>query len=162
MSLRVLLFATVAGALHVGPHRGPTARGAVPQQAPAPTRSDGAAAGQATALLLGATLLSTVEPAFAGGWWIAPTKAVLQPALTVGTVFFLMRVVLSWFPSYNLKELPWSVVATPTEPFLKPTRKLVPPVAGVDISPIVWVSILSFFSETLTGPQGLLTILQKN
>ena len=86
----------------------------------------------------------------------------LQPALTVGTVFFLMRVVLSWFPSYNLNELPWSVVATPTEPFLKPTRKLVPPVAGVDISPIVWVSILSFFSETLTGPQGLLTILQKN
>ena len=52
-------------------------------------------------------------------------------------------------------------VAAPTEPLLKPTRKVVPPVAGVDISPIIWVSILSFISEILIGPQGLLTIMQK-
>ena len=35
-------------------------------------------------------------------------------------------------------------------------------ISGVDGTPIVWVSILSFFSEILLGPQGLLTILQKN
>ena len=34
--------------------------------------------------------------------------------------------------------------------------------AGVDISPLVWVAILSFFSEILTGPQGILTIVQRN
>ena len=32
---------------------------------------------------------------------------------------------------------------------------------GVDISPLVWVAILSFFSEILVGPQGLLSIMQK-
>ena len=47
-------------------------------------------------------LLTAVEPAAADVSWIAPTKLVLQPALTLGTVFFLMRVVLSWFPNYNL------------------------------------------------------------
>ena len=85
----------------------------------------------------------------------------LQPLLTLGTLAFLFRVVLSWFPKYNLNEFPWSLVAGPTEPILKPTRMLIPPVSGVDISPIVWVSILSFISEILTGPQGLLTIIER-
>ena len=116
-------------------------------------------------LALGAGLaaLCLAEPAFAADdvSWVGPTKLVLQPILTLGTVAFVLRTVLSWFPKYDLKELPWSVVAIPTEPFLKPTRAIVPPVAGVDISPIVWVGILSFFSEIFCGPQGLLTIMQK-
>ena len=33
---------------------------------------------------------------------------------------------------------------------------------GVDISPIVWVAFLSFISEILVGPQGLLSILEKS
>ena len=116
----------------------------------------------AVALLAAAALLSVAEPAAASDTaWIAPAKLVLGPTLTVGTIFFLMRVVLSWFPKYPLDQLPWSIVAAPTEPLLKPTRKVVPPVAGVDISPIIWVSILSFISEILIGPQGLLTIMQK-
>ena len=86
---------------------------------------------------------------------------VLGPFFAVGTIFFLLRVVLSWFPAVKLTELPWNIVATPTEPVLKPTRSIVPPVAGVDISPIIWVSIFSFLNEILIGPQGLLTILQK-
>ena len=62
---------------------------------------------------------------------------------------------------YDLNVLPWNIAAWPTEPILKPTRRLIPPVAGVDISPIVWVAFLSFLSEILIGPQGLLSILQK-
>jgi len=118
--------------------------------------------GDALAAIAGVALLSIVEPASASDVsWIAPTKLVLGPMLSIGTIFFLIRVVLSWFPKYSLDELPWSVVAIPTEPLLKTTRKVVPPVAGVDISPIIWVSILSFISEILLGPQGLLTIMQK-
>ena len=39
--------------------------------------------------------------------------------------------------------------------------KSVREVAGVDISPLVWVGILSFISEVVTGPQGLLSIIEK-
>ena len=108
-------------------------------------------------------LLTMVEPAAAASdvAWVAPTKFFLGTTFTLGTVAFLMRVVLSWFPKYNLNEPPWNIAAIPTEPILKPTRQLIPPVAGVDISPLVWVGILSFFSEILTGPQGLLTIIEK-
>ena len=119
-------------------------------------------AAQPVAVLAGSAILSTVDPVYAGDIsWIAPTKLLLGPLLSVGTIFFLLRVVLSWFPTYKLDEMPWSIVAAPTEPLLKATRQLIPPVAGVDISPIVWVSLLSFISEIMLGPQGLLTILAK-
>ena len=109
-----------------------------------------------------AALLAVVEPAAAGdGAWAGTVKFALTPVLTLGTLAFLMRTVLSWFPKYDLKAMPWVIIAVPTEPFLKATRALIPPVAGVDITPIVWVSILSFFSEIFTGPQGLLTIIEK-
>ncbi|KAL1498794.1 hypothetical protein AB1Y20_014101 [Prymnesium parvum] len=107
-------------------------------------------------------LLLLSQPAHAADVsWIAPTKLLLGPLLSVGTLLFLLRVVLSWFPKYDLDELPWSLAARPTEPFLKPTRALIPPVAGVDISPLVWVGLLSFCNEILLGPQGLLTIMQR-
>ena len=79
-------------------------------------------------------------------------------SLSASTV---MRVVLSWFPKYNLNELPWNIAAWPTEPILKPTRALVPPVAGVDVSPLIWVGILTFLSEILVGPQGILSIIER-
>lgn len=62
---------------------------------------------------------------------------------------------------YDLNAFPYNVAAWPTEPLLKATRSFIPPVAGVDITPIVWVAVISFFSEILLGPQGLLTIIQR-
>lgn len=59
------------------------------------------------------------------------------------------------------KEFPWSLSYTPTEPLLAATRKVVPPLAGVDVSPIVWVALLSFFNEILLGPQGILNLIQR-
>ena len=44
---------------------------------------------------------------------------------------------------------------------LGPTRKVVPPFNGLDVSPIVWVAVLSFLSEVLTGPQGILSLIQR-
>ena len=129
-------------------------------QSAAPTHDSNAAA--TLAIGVGLATMGIAEPAFASDVaWIGTTKPLLQAFLTIGTVAFLFRTVLSWFPKYDLKELPWSVIAILTEPFLKPTRAVVPPVAGVDISPIIWVSFLSFLSEILCGPQGLLTIMQK-
>ena len=34
-------------------------------------------------------------------------------------------------------------------------------VGGVDVSPIVWVALLSFVNEILLGPQGILNLLQR-
>ncbi|MCW6035320.1 YggT family protein [Spirulina subsalsa FACHB-351] len=70
--------------------------------------------------------------------------------------FFIFRIVLTWYPQAETTRFPFNVVVLPTEPFLAPTRKLVPPVGGVDISPILWVAIISLLREILVGQQGLL------
>ncbi len=75
----------------------------------------------------------------------------------VMTLLFIFRIILTWYPHLNLKQFPYNVVAYPTEPFLAPLRKLVPPLGGVDITPIIWVGIFTLLRELLLGQQGLLT-----
>jgi YggT family protein len=75
------------------------------------------------------------------------------------TLLFIFRIVLSWYPQADLSKLPFSLVAWPTEPLLVPMRKLVPPIGGVDIAPVVWVGIVTLLREILVGQQGLLRML---
>ena len=70
---------------------------------------------------------------------------------------FLLRIVLSWYPQIDLKKGFWMVFAAPTEPFLVFTRKLVPPIGGVDVTPVIWVGLLSLVRELVVGQQGLLS-----
>ena len=74
---------------------------------------------------------------------------------------FVCRTVISWYPKTDLTVLPFSAIVWPTEPLLVPVRELVPPAFGVDVSAIVWISLLSFLHEILTGQQGILTLLEK-
>lgn len=72
---------------------------------------------------------------------------------------FIFRIVLTWYPQVDLNRFPFNLVAWPTEPFLVPVRKLIPPLGGVDITPIIWVGIFSLLREILLGQQGLLRMM---
>ncbi|NES19307.1 MAG: YggT family protein [Symploca sp. SIO3E6] len=74
-------------------------------------------------------------------------------------LLFIFRIVLTWYPQADLNRLPFNLVAWPTEPFLVPMRKIVPPLGGVDITPIIWVGIFSLLREILLGQQGLLRMI---
>jgi YggT family protein len=74
------------------------------------------------------------------------------------TFLFIFRIVLTWYPQVDLTKFPFNLVALPTEPFLAPSRKIIPPLGGVDITPILWVGIFSLVRELLLGQQGLITI----
>ncbi|MBD2501006.1 YggT family protein [Anabaena azotica] len=89
------------------------------------------------------------------------TVWILGPVLGVMTFLFIFRIILTWYPQVDLNRLPWNLIAWPTEPFLIPLRKLVPPIGGVDITPIIWVGIFSLLREVLLGQQGLLTMLSR-
>mmetsp|Transcript_3173 Transcript_3173/g.12758 ORF Transcript_3173/g.12758 Transcript_3173/m.12758 type:complete len:172 (-) Transcript_3173:61-576(-) len=138
-----------------------------PLQRPVPPSASTAASGKddqlgEVAMGMGVLLaMNAVAPqtALAAEAWVKPVSVVLGPAVNIAILMFLMRTVLSWYPNKNLNKLPWNIVAWPTEPVLSATRKVVPPAFGVDISPIVWIFILSFINETLLGPQGLFTIM---
>ena len=74
-------------------------------------------------------------------------------------LLFIFRIVLTWYPQIDQGKFPFSLVIWPTEPFLVVTRKIVPPIGGVDISPIIWVGICSFLREVLLGQQGILRMM---
>ena len=73
------------------------------------------------------------------------------------TLAFLLRIVLTWYPQVDLNRGAWPLIAWPTEPFLAATRKVVSPIGGVDVTPVIWVGLLSLVRELLVGQQGLLS-----
>jgi len=83
----------------------------------------------------------------------------LGPLLGVMTFLFIFRIVLTWYPQVDMSQFPFNLVALPTEPFLAPSRRLIQPLGGVDITPILWVGIFSLVREILLGQQGLLKML---
>ncbi|WP_414544192.1 YggT family protein [Nostoc sp. CCY0012] len=89
------------------------------------------------------------------------TVWILGPVLGLMTFLFIFRIILTWYPQVDLNRLPFNLIAWPTEPFLVPLRKLVPPIGGVDITPILWVGIFSLVREILLGQQGLLTMMTR-
>lgn len=91
----------------------------------------------------------------------ATIASLLGPVLNLGQLLMIARIVLSWYPNINYGKLPWVLAVRPTEPILAPTRKVIPIVGGLDVTPIVWVALLSFINEILLGPQGILNLLQR-
>ena len=87
---------------------------------------------------------------------VAIASWVLAPLLGLMILLFILRIVLTWYPQAKLSQMPFILIAVPTEPFLIPLRKLVPPMGGVDITPIIWVGVFSLLREILLGQQGLL------
>ncbi len=80
-------------------------------------------------------------------------------ALAAWTLLFLFRIVLTWYPQVDLSQGVMRWIGAPTEPLLGPTRRLIQPIGGVDVTPVVWVGLISLLRELLVGQQGLLTQL---
>ncbi|HEY9729487.1 MAG TPA: YggT family protein [Chroococcales cyanobacterium] len=85
---------------------------------------------------------------------------ILGPLLGLMILLFIFRIVLTWYPQLDFNRFPFNLVTWPTEPFLVPLRKIVPPMGGVDITPILWVGIFSLLREILVGQQGVLRMMQ--
>ncbi len=58
-------------------------------------------------------------------------------------VLLLVRIVLSWVPGIDMYHPVVQFVHRVTSPILDPIRRLVPPVAGLDFSPLVAILLLS-------------------
>jgi len=64
---------------------------------------------------------------------------------------FIVMIVMSWLISFNVintrNELVaniWRVLNQVTEPILRPIRRIIPPVGGLDLSPIVVFLVILF------------------
>ena len=89
---------------------------------------------------------------------VLPTVHLLLGLLLAAwTLAFLLRIVITWYPQVDLKQGAWPLIAWPTEPVLALTRRVVAPIGGVDVTPVIWVGLISLVRELLVGQQGLLS-----
>ena len=58
--------------------------------------------------------------------------------------FLIVRIFLTWIPSINWYKNPWSTMAAAADIFLDPFKRIIPPVGGLDFSPIVAMIFLRF------------------
>ena len=74
------------------------------------------------------------------------------------TLVFLIRLILTWYPKIPLNKGLWLLISIPTNSILNFTRKIIPPIGGVDVGPVIWIGVISFLREILVGQQGLIKI----
>ena len=82
-------------------------------------------------------LLQTISMILTLVWWV-----------------FLIMIIMSWLISFNVINTRnqfvasiWRVLNQVTEPILSPIRRIIPPIGGLDLSPLV-VFVIIFFLQS--------------
>ncbi len=73
----------------------------------------------------------------------------LSIILSALKLIIFLKVLLSWFPNINWWNQPFKFISDIAEPVLTPFRKLIPPIGGLDLSPIFAILTISILEETV-------------
>jgi YggT family protein len=89
------------------------------------------------------------------------TFALLQTLSMILTLIwwvFLIMIIMSWLIGFNVINTRnqfvaglWRVLNAITEPILRPIRRIIPPVGGLDLSPIVVFVIIFFLQQWIAS-----------
>jgi len=66
-------------------------------------------------------------------------------------LILIVRILLTWFPNINWWNQPFKFLKDVTDPILEPFRKLIPPIGGFDLSPMVLFFVLSIAEKVVLG-----------
>jgi len=70
----------------------------------------------------------------------------LRQFLAIYTVILIFRILLSWFPNINWFNPPFSILTQLTDPYLNLFRSFIPPLGGLDLSPMAAILVLQLIS----------------
>ena len=70
--------------------------------------------------------------------------------INIYTFLLIVRILLSWFPNINWFDPPFSIVSQLTDPYLNVFRSIIPPLGGLDFSPILAILLLQVIQSVLT------------
>jgi YggT family protein len=83
--------------------------------------------------------------------------ASISMILTLVWWVFLIMIILSWLISFRVINTQnqfvaglWRVLNQLTEPILRPIRRFIPPVGGLDLSPLI-VFVIIFFLQSFVA-----------
>lgn len=72
-------------------------------------------------------------------------------AVQVYLVIMTVRIILGWFKNINWRSEPFNLLTQLTDPFLSVFRGIIPPISGVDLSPMLGFFMLNFVRNLLMG-----------
>lgn len=75
----------------------------------------------------------------------------LTTFLQIYFVLLIIRILLSWFPNVDWFNPPFSILSQLTDPYLNVFRSIIPPLGGIDFSPILAIFLLQFVSRAVSG-----------
>jgi YggT family protein len=80
-----------------------------------------------------------------------PFTLIVERLFQLVYVLLIIRVVLSWIPNVNYYHPVIHFIFRVTSLILDPIRRVVPPVAGLDLSPLVAIVLLQLLLRLLRG-----------
>lgn len=69
--------------------------------------------------------------------------------LQIYSVLLLIRILLSWFPNVDWLNPPFSILSQLTDPYLNLFRSIIPPLGGLDLSPLLAFIVLNLVSTSI-------------
>jgi YggT family protein len=67
------------------------------------------------------------------------------------SILLTLRVYVTWFPNINMFSQPFSSLGKMTDPYLKLFRGIIPPLIGLDLSPLLGFLLLTFLIDLLSS-----------
>ncbi|PSB27868.1 YggT family protein [Stenomitos frigidus] len=69
--------------------------------------------------------------------------------INIYTALLFIRILLSWFPNINWFDPPFSILSQLTDPYLNVFRSIIPPLGGLDFSPILALLLLQVVQSAI-------------
>jgi YggT family protein len=74
---------------------------------------------------------------------------VLSNFLGIYSLLLFIRILLSWFPNVDWMSQPFAALSQITDPYLNVFRSFIPPLGGIDFSPMLAIILLQFVQRAL-------------
>lgn len=78
----------------------------------------------------------------------------LATFITIYTYVLIIRILLTWFPTISWYDQPFAALSQLTDPYLNLFRSFIPPLGGIDISPILAILLLQLAGSLIGGLPG--------
>lgn len=63
--------------------------------------------------------------------------------ISIYQTLLIIRILLTWFPTINWFNQPFAALSQITDPYLNLFRSIIPPLGGIDFSPMLALLVLS-------------------
>ncbi|WP_269605524.1 YggT family protein [Prochlorococcus marinus] len=82
---------------------------------------------------------------------IAQITQVLFTTITLYNYLLIIRILLTWFPNLDTSNPILTSLFSITDPYLNVFRGVIPPIGGLDLSPILAFISLSLIKQLVVG-----------